>query len=238
METTVLRVLVIMTTVCSLSAKHVKNPKSWLDAQYHCRTYFTDLSPITNRQEESVFNKTAFKRGSGWIALYRDDSEKWRWSGGEYDPNLVLVDNTVTSLFFDCVFWTIEGQEVRSGYTQMNFFCLNLIVVADVKLTWEEALLHCRENHTDLTSLLSETEILLAQTQLQKVRITEPVWIGLRYLGDGWLWVNGDPLKYEAWTEGGDQDHLCPVQKRCGALTKEGWWENLDCQERLNFICH
>ncbi|XP_024864222.1 dromaiocalcin-1-like [Kryptolebias marmoratus] len=103
--------------------------------------------------------------------------------------------------------------------------------------TWEEALEHCRKINENLTSLLSETENLLATNEIQQSSITEPVWIGLRYLGDTWLWVNGDPLEYDAWSQGGDQDRQCPMKRRCGALTKEGVWESWDCQEKLSFIC-
>ncbi|KAM4603393.1 C-type lectin lectoxin-Lio2-like [Polymixia lowei] len=106
------------------------------------------------------------------------------------------------------------------------------------KKTWEDALEHCREHHTDLTSLVSETEVLLAQREIQETQITDRVWIGLSYLGNRWLWVNHDPLEYEAWTQGGDQ-HMCPRWSHsCGALTKEGLWENHYCQEKLNFICY
>ncbi|KAI4833367.1 hypothetical protein KUCAC02_016275 [Chaenocephalus aceratus] len=48
--------------------------------------------------------------------------------------------------------------------------------------------------------------------------------------------INITVVEYEAWPQG-DQDHQCPIYKRCGALTKEGLWENWDCKEKLNFIC-
>uniref|UniRef100_A0A3Q3KH13 C-type lectin domain-containing protein n=1 Tax=Monopterus albus TaxID=43700 RepID=A0A3Q3KH13_MONAL len=103
--------------------------------------------------------------------------------------------------------------------------------------SWEEALEHCRLNHGDLPSLLNETQDNLALNKINQANITDPVWIGLRYLNDRWLWVNGDPLVYEHWAQGGgEQDHQCPIQKRCGALSTKGW-ESLDCQNELNFIC-
>ncbi|KAM6940572.1 dromaiocalcin-1-like [Xenentodon cancila] len=111
-----------------------------------------------------------------------------------------------------------------------------MIVVQEEK-TWEEALEHCRGIHTNLTSLLSETENLLAQTKMQHGNITERVWIGLCYLEDSWMWLNGDPLKYKAWNRTGDQEDQCPLWRGCGALTKEGTWENRDCGEKLSFIC-
>uniref|UniRef100_A0A3P9JLF1 C-type lectin domain-containing protein n=1 Tax=Oryzias latipes TaxID=8090 RepID=A0A3P9JLF1_ORYLA len=136
----------------------------------------------------------------------------------------------------DRVYWTREKWISRDGWTLSNFFCLNLIVVQEEK-TWEEALEHCRENHDDLTSLLSETENRLARREIQDPTITQRVWVGLRFLGDTWMWVNGDPLEFQAWTQTGDPDQQCPVQKRCGALSKQGEWVNRDCQEKLNFIC-
>ncbi|XP_035515517.1 secretory phospholipase A2 receptor-like [Morone saxatilis] len=106
------------------------------------------------------------------------------------------------------------------------------------KKTWEHALLHCSQEHTTLTSLVSETEDLQALRKIQHDDITERVWIGLRFLGDRWLWVDGDPLVYENWAEGGEEDYQCPRMKRCGALTKGGQWENWDCEDSLHFICY
>uniref|UniRef100_A0A3Q3MD01 C-type lectin domain-containing protein n=1 Tax=Labrus bergylta TaxID=56723 RepID=A0A3Q3MD01_9LABR len=128
---------------------------------------------------------------------------------------------TLSIFTYHIYFW-------RRGWS----FSLHTLLEIWVKKTWEEALEHCRETHTDLTSLNSETERLLALSEIQHDRITERVWIGLRFLGDHWLWVNGDPLVYEAWPEG-DQEHQCPLRKRCGALTKEGHWENWDLKQKF-----
>uniref|UniRef100_UPI0037E96B60 snaclec VP12 subunit B-like n=1 Tax=Semicossyphus pulcher TaxID=241346 RepID=UPI0037E96B60 len=138
---------------------------------------------------------------------------------------------------YSFVYWAKDAWYFTTSHDYLFFFCFHLIV-DDVQKTWEEALQHCRETHTDLTSLHSETEKLLALTEIQHDHITERVWIGLRYLVDSWLWVDGDTVVYEAWPQGGDQDFQCPIRKRCGALTKEGQWENWDCEEKLNFICY
>ncbi|XP_045569215.1 snaclec alboaggregin-D subunit beta-like [Salmo salar] len=119
----------------------------------------------------------------------------------------------------------------------LPFFCLKLIVVRESK-TWEEALEYCREQHTDLTSLVSETELLLAQRESRETQTTTAhLWMGLRYLANHWLWVNGDPVVYEAWPQGGQ--HQCPAWNlHCGAMATAGAWETRDCQESLNFICY
>ncbi|XP_072239980.1 secretory phospholipase A2 receptor-like [Leuresthes tenuis] len=236
MEKFVLRLLII-TSACSLSQKHViVNQKHiWYNAKIHCREKYTDLSPITSEVEERVFKESVGEDQSGWIGLYWDPKNRnWTWSGGDNVTyqNWVNGPPVVTSN----ARWASNGWHVEDGESKHKFFCLNLIVVQEEK-TWEEALEHCRESHSDLTSLLSKTENLLAQTEIQPTNVTERVWIGLRFLEDNWLWVNGDPLEYKAWPREGDQDHQCPMWRRCGALTKDGVWENIDCQEKLHFFC-
>ncbi|KAM9363665.1 dromaiocalcin-1-like [Symphorus nematophorus] len=125
----------------------------------------------------------------------------------------------------------------KDGNIPMPFYCFNITSVG-VKRTWEGAMKHCRDHQTHLISLLSRESHLRAQRVFQRADITERVWIGLRYLVDRWLWVKGDSQGYKAWPQGGDQDHQCPIRKRCGAISKEGLvWENCDCQDKLNFIC-
>uniref|UniRef100_A0A3B3HBE8 C-type lectin domain-containing protein n=1 Tax=Oryzias latipes TaxID=8090 RepID=A0A3B3HBE8_ORYLA len=222
MDRILFTVLVFISTG-TLAAKHVfiSEKMSWDKAQVFCRTHHTDLSPISNAVEGRVFKESLSGIQTGWVGLYWDVTElKWKWSGGAADEDQGWLN--------DC--WVSD-----STYAY-RFFCLNLIMVQEEK-TWEEALEHCRGNHGDLTSLLSETGNLLAQREIQDPTITQRVWVGLRFLGDTWLWANGDPLEFQAWTQTGDPDQQCPVQKRCGALTKQGEWENRDCQEKLNFIC-
>uniref|UniRef100_A0A3P9IBD1 C-type lectin domain-containing protein n=1 Tax=Oryzias latipes TaxID=8090 RepID=A0A3P9IBD1_ORYLA len=155
----------------------------------------------------------------------------WSTSGCSWSDTSDLQTNSNVSLLWKRNTLLVEQKQKLQG-----FFCLNLIVVQEEK-TWEEALEHCRENHDDLTSLLSETENRLARREIQNSTVTQRVWVGLRFLGDTWRWVNGDPLKFQAWNQTGDPDQQSPVQKRCGALSKQGEWENQDCQEKLNFIC-
>ncbi|XP_069577931.1 lymphocyte antigen 75-like [Brachyistius frenatus] len=205
---------------------------SWFEAQEYCRKYHTDLSPLSTKLEKDVFTNSEIGNKIGWIGLYWV-GDGWRWSGGD---NATYTFWHNQKLFYTHVLWYTNGWYKNPPSNRLNFFCLNLVVVEEEK-SWEEALEHCRENHKDFTSLLSKTETLLALTEIQHQRITDRVWIGLRFLVDSWIWVNGDPLEYEGWSQEGHQDQQCPVWNRCGALTKEGLWENRDCRERLNFIC-
>uniref|UniRef100_A0A3Q3FJV1 C-type lectin domain-containing protein n=1 Tax=Labrus bergylta TaxID=56723 RepID=A0A3Q3FJV1_9LABR len=130
----------------------------------------------------------------GWIGLHRDavNSSVWKWSGGG-------TAHTLTGL-------------LTNQYYRERLF----LTAVEVKKTWEGALEYCRETHTDLTTLQSDTEQLLTLNEIRHDHITGRVWIGLRFLGDHWLWVNGDPMVYENWRQG-DQEHQCPLRKRCGS---------------------
>uniref|UniRef100_A0A4W5PJ45 C-type lectin domain-containing protein n=1 Tax=Hucho hucho TaxID=62062 RepID=A0A4W5PJ45_9TELE len=121
---------------------------------------------------------------------------------------------------------------------QLPFFCYKkkLILVQEMK-TWEEALEYCRDHYTDLPSLLSKTEHLQAQSKIEGAQ-TDHVWTALIFLAREWLWVNRDPLEFQAWT-GGELPH-CPAQNlHCGTLTRdEEHWGTRNCEERRNFLCY
>uniref|UniRef100_A0A3Q1HIC8 C-type lectin domain-containing protein n=1 Tax=Anabas testudineus TaxID=64144 RepID=A0A3Q1HIC8_ANATE len=113
------------------------------------------------------------------------------------------------------------AQAAKSIQRKLPFLCLSLYVI-EKQVTWEEAIWNCRETHYTLTSLVSEAENRLALREIQDRNITDPVWIGLRYLFQTWLWVDGSPLVYTAGPQGKDQDYQCPTQSNCAALTSNG----------------
>uniref|UniRef100_A0A672GLR2 C-type lectin domain-containing protein n=1 Tax=Salarias fasciatus TaxID=181472 RepID=A0A672GLR2_SALFA len=117
------------------------------------------------------------------------------------------------------------------------FFCVRLEVAAERRLSWERALEHCERQDSALASISSQTEQLLAETEVQQSGVGGPVWIGLRFLVDRWLWVDGSELRFVAWA-GIERGDRCPVLKRCGALSEQGLWENRDCAEEHHFICN
>lgn len=238
--------LLILTSSFCWSEKYVfvSDKKIWSDAREHCRSHYIDYLDLTSEEEEQALKK--YVNGdvskAGWIGVYWDKpTTKWKWSGGDnvtYDSNFNLPANLqgATEHIAENIYWTKDGWEWRKGGSSQSFFCLNMHALKEKK-TWEDALEHCRNKSADLTSLLSATQNRHAQNEIQLTGFTEQVWIGLRFLGNRWLWVNGDPLSYEAWADDGDPDHQCPMLRRCVALTKHGVWENRDCQEKLSFIC-
>ncbi|XP_034396166.1 macrophage mannose receptor 1-like [Cyclopterus lumpus] len=218
----------------------VNQEVNWEEAQKYCRAKHTDLSFIRSQSDlERILLVSNEKTRDGWIGLQQDPSDlaAWLWSGGSSITfqNWEQGQPDYYKEIEDRGQLTDSGKwNDRSPSSTWNFYCIQITVTVEL-MSWQEALEHCREHHTDLSSMVFETENLLALREMKPLNI-DRVWIGLRYLGDRWLWVNGDPLEYEAW--GGVQDHQCPLLKRCGAFTIRGQWENRDCQEKLNFICY
>ncbi|KAJ8378861.1 hypothetical protein AAFF_G00233630 [Aldrovandia affinis] len=112
-----------------------------------------------------------------------------------------------------------------------------VLTLVQEKMVWEEVLDHCRENYTDLASVVSENSALQFVNSSTGGQ-TEFVWMGLRFLAGQWLWVNRDVMQFSGWT--GVDEYRCPaIPHRCGALSmKDIVWEPKPCEEKLNFICY
>uniref|UniRef100_A0A8C6TYK8 C-type lectin domain-containing protein n=1 Tax=Neogobius melanostomus TaxID=47308 RepID=A0A8C6TYK8_9GOBI len=232
---------------------YVEKQKNWNDAQDHCRKKYTDLAPISNEYDFNLlFEQTNAdrKHDSIWIGLMRDpaNTEQWLWSGGckvvrtfwrEGQPDNHKNQEDKGQIYKDLTWNDIKGTATST------FFCYKVHVVREKK-TWEEALDHCRRHHRDLASVASETELMLMKKELGTLTeaITEHVWIGLRFLAEDWLWVDGQPLEYEAW--GLEGKPWCPMLQRCAALqvtvvngtTDVTQWNARQCDDELHFLCY
>ncbi|XP_039887153.1 C-type mannose receptor 2-like isoform X2 [Simochromis diagramma] len=63
----------------------VKNSMTWSDAQSYCRQTYTDLSTITNTQDNSQVASMLTLNYQAWIGLYR---KYWTWSNSSTASNL------------------------------------------------------------------------------------------------------------------------------------------------------
>ncbi|XP_030609391.1 C-type lectin lectoxin-Lio3-like [Archocentrus centrarchus] len=224
---------------------YVKEEKNWPDAQKYCRQTYTDLAPVSNQNDLDKLQQLSGNVDNRmWIGLERNSSNRtqWLWSGGGAVSWFLWEQGEPNGLNRNEDYGGIRNERWHDFWKGhlCSFFCYSAFVVRENR-TWEEALEYCREQHDDLASVASETEILLMQTELKKYNTTEHVWIGLRFLSGDWLWVDGQELDYELWGQGGKPS--CPDAKmKCGALQVTGGslgvWEARDCEKRLNFICY
>lgn len=212
---------------------------TWFSAQRYCRDKYVDLTPIMS--QKNVLRLLGGEiPGEFWTGLYRE-GDQWKWSGGSEAGKTLWAVGQADSTFEDCgsICWwqclpELTGLKKARCNQLLPFLCFNLIV-PQFRRTWEQALTFCRKNHTGFMTLTSETQHLHALSKVQK-GLGERVWIGLRFLADQWMWIDGRDLVFQAWNQE-DQEHRCPVLNRCGTLTKGGLWESWDCTDQLHFLC-
>uniref|UniRef100_A0AAV2L7G2 C-type lectin domain-containing protein n=1 Tax=Knipowitschia caucasica TaxID=637954 RepID=A0AAV2L7G2_KNICA len=219
----------------------------WDKAQDHCRSVYTDLAPVSNKHDMDLFldDDRINNRSFFWIGLMRNPNNKdqWLWSGGgEVRENQSFWLPNEPNNHRGTEDYGCQGANVGwndAPYDRLfSFFCYKVHVVRERK-TWEEALDHCREHHKDLASVASDTELMLMEKELVKALISEQVWIGLAFLSGHWLWVDGQPLEYEAWGRGVAPE--CPGPNGCAALLVEGdvkVWSARGCSTKLYFLCY
>lgn len=122
--------------------------------------------------------------------------------------------------------------------SKFPFYCEDEVILVKEVKPWEEALEYCRnlpqydptvnKNHSyDLASPLTLDNIYtqnIIQGGINKV------WIGLRYLGDQWLWLNKQSY---------DRLSKCPPVSRCGRLEKNVTIHiaKRTCEKEHYFLC-
>uniref|UniRef100_A0A8C5HGU5 C-type lectin domain-containing protein n=1 Tax=Gouania willdenowi TaxID=441366 RepID=A0A8C5HGU5_GOUWI len=217
---------------------YVEESRSWDEAQQYCRTHFIDLAPINNEYDNMKLAESYnIPRGS-WIGLMKPNATQiWMWSGGaRVEQFFWATGGEVKTAYIDAVGAFSKGNwYIYRPDSSQPFFCFNVILVEERK-TWEKALEYCREHHSDLASVASETEMMLIQSKLKNHVPSSMVWIGLHSFQKGWLWVDGQPMTYNAWSS--NENPVCPpLEMQCAAL-KTSVWEAHNCYDELPFICY
>uniref|UniRef100_A0AAY4DE51 C-type lectin domain-containing protein n=1 Tax=Denticeps clupeoides TaxID=299321 RepID=A0AAY4DE51_9TELE len=102
------------------------------------------------------------------------------------------------------------------------------------RMTWADALQHCRQNYHDLSAIESAQE----NQMVANARDGNPQfsWIGLYTspLEDTWLWSSGENFNYSSWKEGCPESNL---SGSCATLFKYRWM-NIDCALPNTFFCY
>ncbi|XP_023205221.1 C-type lectin galactose-binding isoform-like isoform X1 [Xiphophorus maculatus] len=208
--------------------------KPWSEAQASCRENHTDLITIRTETVIQALNGTR-----GWIGLHRDNNKShWKWSRRDETATFFNWDENEPSQYEHCVFQrplTKKWSSVPCNATRV-FICYDdVLVLVKENKTWDEALEHCRTldkvNSYDLATLITPDDHDFAR-ETTLLATTEEVWTGLRYLGDEWFWVGGEPVQYQDIPS-------CPGVW-CGVLEKnsKSLFGIRDCNERRNFFCY
>lgn len=100
----------------------VNKPKSWRDAQKHCRNVSSDLVSIHSVEENEAVRNSGSKEV--WIGLFKD---RWKWSDGSNSsfrywksrqPNYLKDQHCVAAIFEDEGRWNDLKCRIKR-----NFVC-------------------------------------------------------------------------------------------------------------------
>uniref|UniRef100_A0A3B1KH55 C-type lectin domain-containing protein n=1 Tax=Astyanax mexicanus TaxID=7994 RepID=A0A3B1KH55_ASTMX len=130
---------------------------------------------------------------------------------------------------------------LRSLYKKIQAyisFCLsekktNRYVYINESKTWRKAQSYCREHHTDLPSVRNQIE---NQQIWSVLEAGERIWIGL--FNDSWKWSDQSSSSFRYWDSNQPDNHVGKENCITTIITKQGHWNNDNCDTSHQFICH
>lgn len=220
---------------------------NWNDAQDYCRKNNLDLSTIESKVEQQNFNIDTVNNCTEWcwidfrVNLYLFNFIQW-FNGSMINVTQWNSEQTPNDSLESCLIsYNLWINSYCTKNLRLNFVCYTWepeVIVVQEMMTWEEALMYCRTEYTDLVSLELETDQMIVNYHTSEV-LTPSFWTSLRFLDGSWFWVNqasilpGSPSSSSIMPS-------CPAPPfRCGAQNNvSGVLENRDCEEKMNFICY
>ncbi|XP_047007323.2 LOW QUALITY PROTEIN: macrophage mannose receptor 1 [Ictalurus punctatus] len=249
-------VLLFSSVVCGIGAyiphryHFVNENKTWSEAQNYCREKYTDMASINDMGEMMKLNYTLKKETvkKAWIGLQRegtgegsglwqtklstdgDTYRKWdsrqpdNQGGNEFCVHMYESDGSWNDNTCNNTFSFVCYEEKNTNTSRYMFI--------NEKKTWYDAQTYCREKHTDLVSVRNQTE----NEEIKKViknSSTENVWIGL--FNNSWKWSDQSNSSFRYWSSDKPSGGL-----NCTAVnvSDQDHWTNVNCTEKLPFICH
>ncbi|XP_041654995.1 macrophage mannose receptor 1-like [Cheilinus undulatus] len=197
----------------------------------------------TTEAEETI--KFCFQRA--WIGLY-DNVNSWRWSltntsfykPGESEfrnwrpgqPNNAFSIEHCVVMYNDGLWnddWCdFHRQPVCSDVTGSNV----TFVLAPTTMSWSDAVIYCREHHTDLASVRNMEENQKIKEQISVWR----VWIGLSR--ESWKWLDGSRSTFRYWNDGEPNNQYKNEICVAADFGNSGKWEDCQCHYKRAFICY
>uniref|UniRef100_A0A671Q0I5 Macrophage mannose receptor 1-like n=1 Tax=Sinocyclocheilus anshuiensis TaxID=1608454 RepID=A0A671Q0I5_9TELE len=176
------------------------------DAQRYCRENYSDLASIYNSADVTELLKIVTKSAdyAVWIGLMETLRSEWKWSLGDpafYTAHDLLFRNWASNQpnngSYYCAYMSQDGLwHDDNCNNQRSFICYNDsskgFVFVQQSMSWRNAQSFCRANHTDLSTVRSQSE----NQQIQQL-INTGVWIGL--FRDSWEWSDKSTSSFRNW---------------------------------------
>ncbi|KAI7790314.1 putative L-selectin-like [Triplophysa rosa] len=221
----------------------IQESKSWDEARAYCRQNHIDLATVQNNEDWTNIQRDfqPALTSVAWIGLYNNITS-WRWS--YQDERMIFVNwypGEPNNLYGkqEYVVMQIDKWNDRDYDNQFPFFCYNeeltganrFVFVTSLK-TWHEAQSYCRQHHTDLATIRSQSENDQLQRMMQGVMRT---WTGL--FRDSWKWSDDANVNRPSinWMTG--QPNIGGLNRPCGVIGPDGLIDDRVCSDALPFIC-
>ncbi|XP_017313324.2 macrophage mannose receptor 1 isoform X2 [Ictalurus punctatus] len=249
--------VLLFSSVCGIGAyiphryHFVNENKTWSEAQNYCREKYTDLASINDMGEMMKLNYTLKKETvkKAWIGLKREGTGEWQWSladqtfyrdGDTYrNWGSRQPDNQGGNEFCVHLYKSGSSWNDNTCNNTFSFVCYeekntntSRYMLINEKKTWYDAQTYCREKHTDLVSVRNQTENEEIKNVI-KNSSTENVWIGL--FNNSWKWSDQSNSSFRYWSSDKPSGGF-----KCTAVnvSDQDHWTNVNCTEKLPFICH
>ncbi|KAH3785058.1 hypothetical protein DPMN_163141 [Dreissena polymorpha] len=158
--------------------------------------------------------------------------------------NLAVIRSSVAILGLCLAFMTLflSQCEGRGSIYSINISCPDGFMQAvnscyyfntDQLLTWDQARTECSLRNADLTVIGNRDQLNWLNTQTEEYS-TDGWWIGLKYMGSTFDWVQygGDKTLIDWRNEPDDYDN-----QDCDAINEFGKFSDEYCRSKLGFIC-
>ncbi|XP_070535732.1 macrophage mannose receptor 1-like [Ptychodera flava] len=124
------------------------------------------------------------------------------------------------------------------GYGSNCFLAMSM-GEGDNRLTWEEALMDCRQRGGDLASFHSEDELRYVKTNSRVINFVDEFWIGLtdRDEENGFTWSDGTPVNFVSWDDGEPNNHNDKEDCVEMAFAAPRGWNDQKCTKNRNWVC-
>ena len=228
---------------------YVKQPKSFYDAEEHCKTeYGTHLATITRFIDIDNAN-SMLKDENVWIGQYSNNKYQIWLDGTEFVQDATNFELDIDLYSSNCRSLQIDGYIGNSNECDelLPFLCNREIktreyIVVKQTMTYMESQEYCLENYaTDLATVITAQELsdIIGLIGME----SDGAWIGLKKMYDNhqneWEWIdntqciefNGDCTQF--W------DIIEPIHD-CAYVSKvNGRIHSKLCMERMEyFVCN
>ncbi|MBN3315245.1 MRC2 protein, partial [Atractosteus spatula] len=228
-------ICILFTATNSSEQYHfIRYKLSWVRAQEYCRHNHRDLVTVfTEEQQNKLLSLTnTDDKGAAWIGLY-NSTQRVPGSGGAAGSPYTQTQGRV------CVLMDSEGGWEERDCQERNYFmCLNKtersnVTLIELNQTWTGAQSVCRQKHTELVSVRSQSE----NEEVRRSARRHRVWIGL--YNEPWKWSDQGASSFRNWA--GGQPGSAGGQ-RCAQVdlqgSPRGRWTETNCSEITPFFCH